>query len=1301
MSAHLHVVPQKIMSLRKETPKPLVLLLEKLLAKKPQDRLQTPAEVVTALEPLAAGSDLPKLIEECHRIEQAEEEKVDTQASMAAEAKDTQANRVQKPTPQPAARGGGFRRKARWIALGAVPLFFLLGVIIWVNNKHKIEVPDGSTVRMGQNGEVTVIPPGSTKNGRQDPVKGPVLTPKDIWREPGAPLCRGALVQEPKSLPGVRGWTIVPRKMSEEITSVKFSPTSDLVAGVERTTGIVRVWNATTGVLHRVLVPQRDADSQKLVWSPDGRYLATSSTWAPIQIWDVESGQLVRRIGEPQDIELAWSPDGKYIAAGKHQINGFLNIYDVDTGKRMHQILTDQGHLSAIDWSPDGKTIVTGRDGSHHTVRFWDPSSGKEQHQYDKFFETTSDLKGVIDIKWSPDNRFLAVFGWDSQSETICFFDGKTGELLEREKTKSNLAGWILEMAWSPDSTTLAVAGAVYVPKNSKLEKEIVIDAKTGKRMENFAVPLLCTAICVDWSADGKKLVTVLDNGETCLWHPSDMFSGRPMSRPTYVLAKEVDPQQLLGFSGDGRYLLTRDEHNSQLFVWESASGKLVTNQVHAWDAALSPDGLRIACQGKKKGHDVFVWDIKAKNHLCVIKGNVQIQRIVWAPDGNSLALLSDHWRCFDPTTGKLVAELPELQGPAAWSPDGKSFAVVKQDKIVVCDATDGKLLRESDALPETPQLISWSPDGKRFVVSGKEKILVLSSTDFRRQHVKSHSTPEPHLRLYWLDGGQHILVSLNRDMLDTESGKIMKVVGLGKTDGSVSPDGKWYAERFGTQVEVFRINPVGNQSPSPNVWARFSSVCREWVAGDVYLSCPSNGQFTGSPGIADQLVYVVETNDGRQTMLSSAEFAQKYGDKKSVQGTLAENPVPDKTTGPKPPTVAVKADPTAYSIPLGDRLCSGAMMNEPTPVHHIQSWTIEPRSFRCHVKNIAFSPDGRMVAATGVRSLFTRVWDTTTGKLIRIFASPGEAYTGRGHLAWSPDSKFLAIGEDNERFGIWEMASGKRMTGGRSGHLTDLAWSPDGRTLAVADRYRLFLWDPASGKTTKTLATNKPPRWFVDVTWSPDGKTLAVGENNGQVTLWDMKSEEIAHTLQTKSCVRRMVWSPDGSALAVATDRTYLLNGKDLSPLKVLASTLPGAYWGMAWSADGKFLFGDKWIYDVRSEKFVKQPNLPKWWGDAIVIACSPNGEKVAAGSQYGAIWLWDSPGQMFRHDPKASAKILSGHVGGFSAATLSRDGSVVAHGGYGFSPVWIWSTETGKLLGRFESTRNFALSPDGSKLI
>ncbi|HMF12028.1 MAG TPA: hypothetical protein VKE94_06965, partial [Gemmataceae bacterium] len=85
----------------------------------------------------------------------------------------------------------------------------------------------------------------------------------------------------------------------------------------------------------------------------------------------------------------------------------------------------------------------------------------------------------------------------------------------------------------------------------------------------------------------------------------------------------------------------------------------------------------------------------------------------------------------------------------------------------------------------------------------------------------------------------------------------------------------------------------------------------------------------------------------------------------------------------------------------------------------------------------------------------------------------------------------------------------------GHTGPVRCLAYSPDSRTLASGnDDGKIKLWYLPSGRQRRTLTVahsyDYPSRkdWVRAVAFTPDGKTLAAGDWNGCIRLWGFNSD-------------------------------------------------------------------------------------------------------------------------------------------------------------------------------------------------
>jgi WD40 repeat protein len=146
-----------------------------------------------------------------------------------------------------------------------------------------------------------------------------------------------------------------------EAFRVRFSPDGTLLAAFGRS-NVVEVWNVRTRTLQK-RITLLDAQTQigpAHAFSGDSRFLAVGFMDDSIRIYEVATGKLVSTFtGHKQGIgAIAFSPDGKTLATASD--DSTVRLWNIQT---QQELITDRrlgGAVRSLMFSPDGQTLVAG-----------------------------------------------------------------------------------------------------------------------------------------------------------------------------------------------------------------------------------------------------------------------------------------------------------------------------------------------------------------------------------------------------------------------------------------------------------------------------------------------------------------------------------------------------------------------------------------------------------------------------------------------------------------------------------------------------------------------------------------------------------------------------------------------------------------------------------------------------------------------------------------------------------------------------------------------------------------------------
>jgi RNA polymerase sigma factor (sigma-70 family) len=345
----------------------------------------------------------------------------------------------------------------------------------------------------------------------------------------------------------------------------------------------------------------------------------------------------------------------------------------------------------------------------------------------------------------------------------------------------------------------------------------------------------------------------------------------------------------------------------------------------------------------------------------------------------------------------------------------------------------------------------------------------------------------------------------------------------------------------------------------------------------------------------------------------------------------------------------------------------------------------------------VVFAPEGKTLASADREG--ARLWDVATGQEIRRFRT--DAWGARS-VAFSPDGRTLAA--TGNVIHLWHVATGEEILprAGHFGGITSLAVAPTGRLVASAGSDCLIrLWEPLTGKEVRVLRGH--PSAIRSLALSPDGGSLvSVSQEDGTIRLWDLATgRELRQFMgldEKESVFLEPAISPDGKLLATAgsTLRVWdMATGKELHRLKGHELTS-----SVAFSPDGKTLATEGGhdrtirLWDPAAGKERAHFQIPEGYFSCLTF--SPDGRTLASGSP-GVVRLWEIASGRERCQ-------IAGPAVGIVSLAFSPSNRSLAAGGWDDN-VHVWDTGMGKTLatltGHEAAVWSVAFSPDGKLLV
>lgn len=484
-----------------------------------------------------------------------------------------------------------------------------------------------------------------------------------------------------------------------------------------------------------------------VAFGPGGKAMFTAGQDNTVRLWDLATGNEVRRFARPKPLapkvapkkdkgapgevqveeimmmmggaqdsggnfSVAVAPGGKVLAISGGNV---VQLYDVETGKELPQIEVPSGNLNSLLFSPDGQTVAGRVAGGG--LFAWSAQTGKVVQEIKPPQRPRQDGVAIViggggndapGLAFTPDGKALVAAGVDYKKDqaqhSVKFWDVASGKEIKKVSAPEgvNVSG----VAVAPDGKLMAYGAGDSVH---------VCDSETGKEICKIQTG---GVVSLGFTPDSKALAVRNRNKRLRLWEARTGKELHQLSDPEpprqtgglafFFIGGFSGPElRTLSISGDGQRIAA--VAGSTFRIWDVASGKEVSLLEGHWRTpstiAVTRDGKTVISWGMDRV--VRRWEAASGKALGTFAAPRGTTLAAFSPDARVVALANtdNSVRLHDTSTGKELSQIKGRQAGAsalAFAPDGKVLAARGNDDFIrLYDVARGTELRAINVRPE------------------------------------------------------------------------------------------------------------------------------------------------------------------------------------------------------------------------------------------------------------------------------------------------------------------------------------------------------------------------------------------------------------------------------------------------------------------------------------------------------------------------------------------------------------------------------------------------------------------------
>ncbi len=642
----------------------------------------------------------------------------------------------------------------------------------------------------------------------------------------------------------------------------------------------------------------------------------------------------------------------------------------------------------------------------------------------------------LVDLAFSADGKAIAsscrdgsVRLWDVATGKLRWSSEEKNPPVAKEKNSPRIGPFGLQpaLAFSNDSKRLAMVNAL---------EYVVVDTGTNKVLVRHKLPppakgLGKNASCSAIAPDLAKFAVGLEDGSI---HLHDAANGQEKQRCT-VGDKDQRTfpalrEKAIEFSADGKTLFALAPLKSSVMLFDTTTGKLV-------DTLKSDDELRVP-------------------HIAFSKDFQQLALYDQVSGKNPPEMRLTLW---DVKSGKLQHKITlPTWFVGAFSPDGKSFAAVIRDELVLFDTSTGKEQRRMPLPLYSAMSVAIAPNGNTLAAGDTMGCIRLLNAATGKAQAP---VPEPSGATFatrFQAGGKQLI--------------------------SFGVDGVyWWDLVNGQNVRRFQYD----SSRPPHLEHTLPLSPDE----KIIVAHGGGGDLVLVDVATDKPLHTLKAHKFPRNAAFSPDGAKLYsaGDGRVITWDVASGKQLMEWESPNVERVVPSPDGRWLAYWTSARLGNGPKRQKaPEGTYDIRLWDVAGGKLARRLTprggaalDAAFTPDSTRLVIVGGdpgqhnyggstigKSNSIQIWDVATGTEVRTFRGDQERVIC---LAISADGRTLATGkwdlsvEGSKDFTLrlWDVATGteRRQILGHASRVNSVNFSPDGRWLASTSRDApIFIWD-------------------------------------------------------------------------------------------------------------------------------------------------------------------------------------------------------------------------------------------------